>query len=182
MVVNRWTYRLESVCLGNGDSNAFHSLDIFRQFFSYARAFSLSHDRPHLMCKLTLALNFHFWCWTNKTVCFSMFLCSKIILLSLMQKISSKLKWVFLSILLISSAFVVVYVPQSSRNLAVDTVKPYFGVSFNGNTTDEAKLLIDRIKDYTNLFVIQSGPILSLIHIWRCRRLLTCRSRWSPYH
>ena len=26
------------------------------------------------------------------------------------------------------------------------------------------------------------GCILSLIHIWRCRRLLTCRSRWSPYH
>ena len=25
-------------------------------------------------------------------------------------------------------------------------------------------------------------PRLSLIHIWRCRRLLTCRSRWSPYH
>ena len=23
---------------------------------------------------------------------------------------------------------------------------------------------------------------LSLIHIWRCRRLLTCRSRWAPYH
>ena len=23
---------------------------------------------------------------------------------------------------------------------------------------------------------------LSLIHIWRCRRLLTCRSRWSPDH
>ena len=23
---------------------------------------------------------------------------------------------------------------------------------------------------------------LSLIHIRRCRRLLTCRSRWSPYH
>ena len=23
---------------------------------------------------------------------------------------------------------------------------------------------------------------LSLIHIWRCRRLLRCRSRWSPYH
>ena len=27
-----------------------------------------------------------------------------------------------------------------------------------------------------------SGLDLSLIHIWRCRRLLTCRSRWSPYH
>ena len=29
-----------------------------------------------------------------------------------------------------------------------------------------------------------SGEImnLSLIHIWRCRRRLRCRSRWSPYH
>ena len=25
-------------------------------------------------------------------------------------------------------------------------------------------------------------PILSLIHIWRCRRYSLCRSRWSPYH
>ena len=24
--------------------------------------------------------------------------------------------------------------------------------------------------------------ILSLIHIWRCRRIERCRSRWSPYH
>ena len=23
---------------------------------------------------------------------------------------------------------------------------------------------------------------LSLIHIWRCRRAVGCRSRWSPYH
>ena len=23
---------------------------------------------------------------------------------------------------------------------------------------------------------------LSLIHIWRCRRWRSCRSRWSPYH
>ena len=26
------------------------------------------------------------------------------------------------------------------------------------------------------------GHILSLIHIWRCRRSYACRSRWSPYH
>ena len=26
------------------------------------------------------------------------------------------------------------------------------------------------------------GVDLSLIHIWRCRRRLRCRSRWSPYH
>ena len=24
--------------------------------------------------------------------------------------------------------------------------------------------------------------LLSLIHIWRCRRYAVCRSRWSPYH
>ena len=33
------------------------------------------------------------------------------------------------------------------------------GVSFCGNTTSEAKLLIDRVKTYTNLFVLQSGPV-----------------------
>ena len=27
-----------------------------------------------------------------------------------------------------------------------------------------------------------SKQILSLIHIWRCRRIERCRSRWSPYH
>ena len=27
-----------------------------------------------------------------------------------------------------------------------------------------------------------SLPFLSLIHIWRCRRIERCRSRWSPYH
>jgi hypothetical protein len=35
----------------------------------------------------------------------------------------------------------------------------YVGVSFCGNTTDEGKLLIDRVKSYTNLFVLQSWPI-----------------------
>ena len=29
---------------------------------------------------------------------------------------------------------------------------------------------------------IQTSQHLSLIHIWRCRRRLRCRSRWSPYH
>ncbi|MGD6933459.1 MAG: hypothetical protein ACQCN5_04550 [Candidatus Bathyarchaeia archaeon] len=35
----------------------------------------------------------------------------------------------------------------------------YLGVSFNGGTTAEAKLLIDKVKPYTNLFVVQSGPV-----------------------
>ena len=35
----------------------------------------------------------------------------------------------------------------------------YVGVSFCGNTTAQAKALIDKTKTYTNLFVLQSGPI-----------------------
>jgi hypothetical protein len=35
----------------------------------------------------------------------------------------------------------------------------YVGVAFCGNTTEEAKILIDRVKDYTNLFIMQSGPV-----------------------
>src|SRR5659263_48579 len=35
----------------------------------------------------------------------------------------------------------------------------HVGVTFGGNTTADAKLLIDKVKSYTNLFVIQSGPV-----------------------
>ncbi len=34
---------------------------------------------------------------------------------------------------------------------------PYVGIAFCGNTTAEAKALIDRTKNYTNLFVLDSG-------------------------
>ncbi|MEM3000050.1 MAG: hypothetical protein QXV09_04795 [Candidatus Bathyarchaeia archaeon] len=38
--------------------------------------------------------------------------------------------------------------------------KPFHvGVTFGGSTAAEAKQLIDRVKDYTNLFVVQSGPL-----------------------
>ena len=35
-----------------------------------------------------------------------------------------------------------------------------------------------------NWIVFEDGThiYLSLIHIWRCRRIERCRSRWSPYH
>lgn len=54
---------------------------------------------------------------------------------------------------------IVVYFPNDPENGATYPVEPYFGISFCGNTTAEAKLLIDKTKDYTNLFVLQSGPI-----------------------
>ena len=37
----------------------------------------------------------------------------------------------------------------------------YVGVTFGGNTTQEAKLLVDKVKNYTNLFVLQSGSLRS---------------------
>lgn len=36
---------------------------------------------------------------------------------------------------------------------------PYFGVTFGGNTTSESKFLIDRVKEYTNLFVIDNWDV-----------------------
>ncbi|MGA3110568.1 MAG: hypothetical protein ABSE15_00865 [Candidatus Bathyarchaeia archaeon] len=33
----------------------------------------------------------------------------------------------------------------------------YVGVAFGGNTTEEAKVLIDKVKGYTNLFILDSG-------------------------
>jgi len=54
---------------------------------------------------------------------------------------------------------VVVYFPNDTENGATSLVEPYFGISFCGNTSTEAKVLIDKTKDYTNLFILQSGPI-----------------------
>ena len=42
-----------------------------------------------------------------------------------------------------------------SSNSQKDSV--YVGVAFGGNTIDQAKLLIDRVKTYTNLFILDSG-------------------------
>jgi hypothetical protein len=58
-------------------------------------------------------------------------------------------------IFLIASTTVAFFVPF---NLPDENKKTpvYVGISFTGNTTSEAKLLIDRVKSYINLFVLQS--------------------------
>ncbi len=39
--------------------------------------------------------------------------------------------------------------------------KPFYvGVTYGGNNTQDAKTLIDKVKDYTNLFVLQSGTLM----------------------
>ena len=68
------------------------------------------------------------------------------------------MKWILLLILLISLVLtVVIQIPTNPENSK--SVEPYFGISFCGDTAAEAKMLIDKTKDYTNLFVLQSGPI-----------------------
>ena len=49
--------------------------------------------------------------------------------------------------------------PNTNQRTLIQESGFHFGVSFCGNTTAEAKLLIDRVKSYTNLLVVQSGPV-----------------------
>ncbi len=80
--------------------------------------------------------------------------------LSLKQRLISRLSLIVLVSILSSSVLAVVfYLPNGTENTAKSPVEPYFGVSFCGNTTDQAKLLIDKTKDFTNLFVLQSGSV-----------------------
>ena len=44
-------------------------------------------------------------------------------------------------------------------------------------------LVVTPIRKMPKALLILNGKLrLSLIHIWRCRRIERCRSRWSPYH
>ena len=71
-----------------------------------------------------------------------------------------KLIWlILLTALLVSAVCLpIVYFHYKIEN---ETPKEdfFFGVSFGLNTTSEAKLLIDKVKEYTNLFVINSWEI-----------------------
>jgi hypothetical protein len=51
------------------------------------------------------------------------------------------------------------YLLRQGQTEAASSAKCYVGVAFCGNTSAEARLLIDRVKDYTNLLVVQSGPV-----------------------
>jgi hypothetical protein len=62
---------------------------------------------------------------------------------------------IFLLIIATASFFV----PYYLVNINTEKKPFYVGVSFCGNTTAEAKLLIGKVKNYTNLFVLQSWPI-----------------------
>jgi hypothetical protein len=65
------------------------------------------------------------------------------------------------AILLIAIVFLpslVLYPAEASTGTSPQDI-PYFGVTFGGNTTAEAKNLIDKVKDYTNLFVVDNWDV-----------------------
>jgi hypothetical protein len=66
---------------------------------------------------------------------------------------------VLVIVLVVSSVFASIYFLDIAQSPAYLKAGFHVGVSFCGNTTAEAKLLVDRVKTYTNLFVIQSGPV-----------------------
>jgi hypothetical protein len=61
-------------------------------------------------------------------------------------------------ILLIGLSTIAFLTPQPISSSPISP-KAYVGISFCGNTTQQAQVLIDKTKAYTNLFVLQSGPI-----------------------
>jgi hypothetical protein len=61
-----------------------------------------------------------------------------------------------LAIIIIISILTCTYTKETSREAAVTAEEFYFGVSFGGQTAQQAKALIDKIMNYTNLFIINS--------------------------
>ncbi len=62
-----------------------------------------------------------------------------------------------LSIMLIATVLLSAFIILQSYSL---TEKPFYvGVTYCGSSVEEAKQLIDKVKAYTNLFVLQSGPL-----------------------
>jgi hypothetical protein len=60
------------------------------------------------------------------------------------------------AILIITALLAVLFIGYNALQ-ATKTPKEYVGVTYCGNSVEEAKQLIDRVKSYTNLFVLQSG-------------------------
>ena len=61
-----------------------------------------------------------------------------------------------LIIVVLAAIFITNNLPSSEK---AEDKAFYVGVTYCGNTISEAKLLVDKVKNYTNLFILQSGPL-----------------------
>ena len=66
--------------------------------------------------------------------------------------------FILISILVLSVGVTSIYVFYRVGN-EDSKEKFFFGVSYGQNTVEEAKFIIDKVKNYTNLFIINSYPI-----------------------
>ncbi len=64
---------------------------------------------------------------------------------------------IFLLVILAVSMFAVYLSFSMDSQTNKSDPNAYVGIAFGGNTTDQAKQLIDRVKNYTNLFSLDSG-------------------------
>jgi hypothetical protein len=63
---------------------------------------------------------------------------------------------VLLILIIITAAFVGIMLSQNTTKES-KTPQAYVGVAFCGNSVADGKMMIDKVKAYTNLFVLQSG-------------------------
>jgi hypothetical protein len=63
------------------------------------------------------------------------------------------------SAVLIIAALLAVLLAEQNYFKPAEKNEAYVGVAYGGETLAEGKLLIDRVKSYTNLFVLQSGSL-----------------------
>ena len=68
--------------------------------------------------------------------------------------------------------------PNPTLNSNPDTVPRYRKTSPNRGSRSDRRVATEMDMGWVHPWV----GLLSLIHIWRCRRSTLCRSRWSPYH
>ena len=65
-----------------------------------------------------------------------------------------------IAVLLIAIFILNIFAVINVGNVNAQESQPFHvGVTFGGDNSADAKILIDKVKDYTNLFVVASGPL-----------------------
>ncbi len=76
------------------------------------------------------------------------------------KQLAIVLSLVIITVIAVSSFAAIKDYQPSSTYVAVDKKPFYVGVTFGGDSVADAEQLIDKVKDYTNLFVLASGPLM----------------------
>ena len=73
-----------------------------------------------------------------------------------MRKVTSRHKGLLLTAIMIIASIALIYTQSINWETSAETDEFYFGASFGGQTVQEAKTQIDKVKNFTNFFVINS--------------------------